>query len=183
MWAASALWASWAPTTPPLSGWCAGLATWVTWAPAHPSTARTGSTEGLTPLMTNLNELSLKKLSLHRVLSFCSTRPFGGCPNGMVRRRFRVDRREAERRVRAASGLRLVCGSSMVWPHLLHTRASVRRMPWHTHIMAHLRGAPHTAHRVPCTWHTHIMYMAHPYYGTTYTSMALGRGCLRRSRR
>ena len=65
----------------------------------------------------------------------------------MVRRRFRVDRCEAERRVRAASGLRLVCGSSMVWPHLLHTSASVRRMPWHTHIMAHLRGAPHTAHR------------------------------------
>ena len=112
----------------------------------------------------------------------CNTRSFGGCPNGMVRRRFRVDRCEAERRVRAASGLRLVCGSSMVWPHLLHTSASVRRMPWHTHIMAHLRGAPHTAHRAPCTWHTHIMYLAHPYYGTTYTSMALGRGCSLRSR-
>ena len=87
----------------------------------------------------------------------------------MVRRRFRVDRCEAERRVRAASGLRLVCGSSMVWPHLLHTSASVRRMPWHTHIMAHLRGDPHTVHRAPCTWHTHIMYLAHPYCGTTYT--------------
>ena len=65
----------------------------------------------------------------------------------MVRRRFRVDRCEAERRVRAASGLRLVCGSSMVWPHLLHTSASVRRMPRQTHIMAHIRDAPHTAHR------------------------------------
>ena len=50
-------------------------------------------------------------------------------------------------RVRAASGLRLVCGSSMVWPHLLHTSASVRRMPRQTHIMAQLWGAPHTAHR------------------------------------
>ncbi len=87
----------------------------------------------------------------------------------MVRRRFRVDRCEAERRVRAASGLRLVCGSSMVWPHLLHTSASVRRMPWHTHIMAHLRSDPHTVHGAPCTWHTHTMYLAHPYYGTTYT--------------
>ena len=45
---------------------------------------------------------------------------------------------EVERRVRAAGGLRLVCDSSMVWPYILHTNASVRRMPWHTHIMAQL---------------------------------------------
>ena len=56
---------------------------------------------------------------------------------------------------------------------------------WHTfgvprtlHTERHVHGTP-----ILCTWHTHIMYLAHPYYGTIYTSMALGRGCLRRSRR
>ena len=40
--------------------------------------------------------------------------------------------------MRAASGLRLVCGTSMVWPYILHTNASVENA------------------------------MAHPYYGTAY---------------
>ena len=48
----------------------------------------------------------------------------------------RFARWEAERRARAASGLRLVCGSSMVWPYILHTNASVRRYNG-THILWH----------------------------------------------